>query len=66
MSDYKPSPTPFEFSLKLTIDCDTPLVDATSYRQLAGSLIYLSHNKLDISYKINMVSRFMKNPYESH
>ena len=33
MSDCKLVPTPFRSCLKLTVECTTPLVDATLYRQ---------------------------------
>ena len=32
MSDCKASPSPFQFGVKLIVDCNTPLVDATLYR----------------------------------
>jgi len=64
MSDCKASPTPLQFGVKLIIDCNTPLVDATLYRQLVGSLIYLTHNKPNISFVIRIVSRFLKKPCE--
>jgi hypothetical protein len=34
MSDCKPSPTPFQYSINLTVEYTTPLVDVTLYRQL--------------------------------
>ena len=46
MSDYNPSPTPFQSEVKLTVDCDTPFVDAT-----------LTHSRPDLSFAVSMVSR---------
>ena len=59
MSDCKPAPTPFLSGVKLEAKCSTPLVDATLYRQLVGSLIYLMHTRPDISFAVGMVSHFM-------
>ena len=66
MSDCKSTPTPFQSSLKLTVECTTPLIDATLYRQLVGSLIYLTHSRPDLSFAISLVSRFMQKPHEIH
>ena len=66
MSDCKASPSPFQSGVKLIVDCNTPLVDDTLYRQLVGILIYLTHSRPDISFLVSMVSRFMQNPHESH
>jgi hypothetical protein len=66
MSDCKPAPTPFLSGVKLEAKCSTPLVDATLYRQLVGSLIYLTHTRPDISFAVGMVSRFMQEPHELH
>jgi hypothetical protein len=65
VSDYNPSPTPFQFDVKLIVECIT-LVDATLYCHLMGSLIYLTHNKPDISFFVSLVSRFMQQPHGSH
>jgi hypothetical protein len=65
MSDCNPSPTPFQFGVKLTMECTTPLVDATLYHQFVTSLLYLKHNMLDIYFVINMVFRFMQKPHET-
>jgi len=34
-------------------------VDSTTYRQLIGSLIYLTNTHLDLSYAVNILSHFM-------
>jgi hypothetical protein len=51
--------------VKLTNECDSLKVDATLYGKL-GNRIYLTHNRPDISFAINVVSHFMKEPKESH
>ncbi|GLJ07318.1 hypothetical protein SUGI_0064280 [Cryptomeria japonica] len=66
MADCKPALTPFLSRVKLEAQCSSPLVDATLYRQLVGSLIYLTHTRPDISFAVGMVSRFMQEPYELH
>ena len=66
MSDCKSAPTPFRSGVKLTVECTTPLVDATLYCHLVGSLIYLTHIQPDLSFSISFVSRFMQQPHEIH
>ena len=43
MEDCKASPCPFLFGIRLEEGVSTPLVDNTLYRQLIGSLLYLTH-----------------------
>jgi hypothetical protein len=62
MTDCKSSPTPFLSGVKLEDGGDTPLVDNTLYRQLVGSLLYLTHSRPDLSYAVGAVSRFMQEP----
>eukprot|EP00253_Pinus_taeda_P006051 PITA_06051 len=45
---------------------DTPLVDSALYRQLVGSLLYLTHSKPDLSYAVGAVSRYMQELHELH
>ena len=48
-----------EYNAKLTPLDGEPISDATRYRQLVGSLIYLIVTRLDISHAVSMVSKFM-------
>ena len=66
MQDCKPASTPMEKGLKLSAKSDSPSVDGTTYRQLIGSLIYLSATRLDISFTVNYISRFMTAPKVDH
>lgn len=56
MSDCKPAPMLFQSSLKLTVECTTPLVEITLYCHLFSTFIYLTHNISDLSFVVNMVS----------
>jgi hypothetical protein len=42
------------------------LPDATLYRQLVGSLIYLTTTRPDISHVVHIVSQFMSAPRSTH
>jgi hypothetical protein len=44
--------TPMETKLKLLVDTSSELVDATLYRQIIGSMMYLTNNKLDICFSL--------------
>jgi hypothetical protein len=50
MKNCKFAPTPLLLRVRLEDGEDTPLVDSTLYRQLVGSLLYLTHSILDLSY----------------
>ena len=64
MEYCKPAPSPFHFGVKLDSTCTSPRVDATLYRQLVGSLLYLTHSHLDLSFVVGHVSRYTKTPHE--
>ena len=66
MEDCKPTPSPFQSGVKLLVNCTTPKVDATLYRQLVGKLLYLTHTRPDLSFAVGLVARFMHQPHESH
>lgn len=59
MKDCKPCATPYQSRVKLTKECDSLKVNATLYRQLVGSLIYLTRTRPDISFASNVDSQFM-------
>jgi hypothetical protein len=42
-----------ETKLKLLIDASSELVDATMYRQIIGSLMYLMNTRLDICFSLS-------------
>ena len=66
MEDYKPTPSSFQSRVKLSATCTSPKVDATLYRSLVGSLLYLTHSHPDLSFVIVRVSCYMQTPHESH
>lgn len=66
MSDCKSASTPFQSGVTLIASCSSLRVDPSLYRQLVGSLLYLTHTRTDISFAVGLVSRFSQDPHESH
>ena len=66
MLDCKAAPTPFQSGVTLSTSCSSPIVDATLYRQLVGSLLNLTHMHPDLSFAIGLVSQFSQDLHESH
>ena len=64
--DSKIVDTPIEYNYRLNSYDGESLSDATIYRQLVGSLIYLTVTRPDISYAVHVVSQFMATPRSSH
>src|ERR1051325_4775352 len=58
--------TPSKTNHKLDSDSNGDSVDATTFKQLVGSLRYLCNTRLDIFYAVGMVTRFMSNPKWPH
>uniref|UniRef100_A0A2N9FNI5 Reverse transcriptase Ty1/copia-type domain-containing protein n=1 Tax=Fagus sylvatica TaxID=28930 RepID=A0A2N9FNI5_FAGSY len=66
LTDSKTVSTPLELNVKLNITDGEPLSDATLYRQLVGSLIYLTVTRPDLAYVVHLVSQFMSAPRSTH
>lgn len=66
ITDTKTVSTPLEPNVKLDLFDGTPLPDATLYRQLVGSLVYLTVTRPDIAYAVHIVSQFMSAPRSTH
>ena len=56
ITDSKIVDTPIEYNNRLNTHDGEPLLDTTLYRQLVGSLFYLTVTLSDISYAIHIVS----------
>ena len=66
MTECKPCVTPMEERLKLTKASTATKVDTTLYQGIIGGLRYLVHTRLDITFAMGYVSRFMEDPREDH
>jgi hypothetical protein len=66
MEDYRPMSTPMITNWKKLSASDSQLVDATTYRQLIGSLMYLVNTRPDICFAVNTLSQYMVEPRSVH
>ena len=66
ITDSKIVDTPIEYNYRLNSHDGESLSDTTLYRQLVGSLIYLTITRPDISYAVHVVSQFMAAPRSPH
>ncbi|CAL2270439.1 unnamed protein product [Prunus armeniaca] len=66
MMSCNPVGTPTEIGLKLTRDLNGERIYNTYFKQIVGSLMYLTSIRLDIMHAVSMISRYMDNPTEMH
>ena len=66
MAECRPAPFPFLSGISLEEGKSTPPMDCTIYRQLIGSLLYMTHSRPDICYAMNAISRYMHHPHDLH
>jgi hypothetical protein len=64
--ECNPSQTPMQAKLKLKRESDSSGVDATMYRSLVGSLMYLTHTRTDLAFAVGYMSSYMEEPHEEH
>ncbi|WVZ64767.1 hypothetical protein U9M48_014241 [Paspalum notatum var. saurae] len=66
MADASPQMTPMSTSAALDADEDGKEVDQKVYREMIGSLLYLTATRLDIQFVVGLCARFQASPRESH
>ena len=58
--------TPMDSNLKLLANDLSELVDVTHYRQIIGSLMYLTNTRPDICFVVNTLSQYLVQPRWVH
>ena len=66
MLNCKAITTPMASNLKLLCDASSESVDATMYRQMIGSLMYLKNMRPDICFVVNTLIQFLMDPRHVH
>lgn len=62
MMGFKLIETTVQLNVKLTKSEDKGQVDDTMFRQVVGSLTYICHNILEITFRVDLVNRFINDP----
>ena len=66
MEECRYAAIPVSPGITVSLSSNSQLADATAYRQLIGSLLYLTISRLDIAFAVNLMARFMQKPYVEH
>lgn len=66
MSKANPVPTPMAVNTNISISDGMLLQTATEYRQVIGSLQYLSFTRPDVAFCVNKLAQFMHKPTDVH
>ena len=66
MLECKAMVTPMDSNLKLLADDSSKLVDVTHYRQIIGSLMYLTNTRPDICFAVDTLSQYLVYPRQVH
>ncbi|GKV40993.1 hypothetical protein SLEP1_g48576 [Rubroshorea leprosula] len=66
MDQCKSAPTPLIQNSKLIAEDGYEKTDASIYRSLVGSLLYLTTTRLDLMYAASLLFRFMHSPSQAH
>jgi hypothetical protein len=66
MVGCKPISVPLNQNGKLSADAGEVLEDATMYRKIVGSFIYMTITRSDLNYTVGLESQFMQVPRKPH
>jgi hypothetical protein len=66
MMDCKSMPTSMVTNLKLLSDTSSETMDATMYRKMIGSFMYLMNKRIDICFAVNTLNQYMVEPRHFH
>jgi hypothetical protein len=66
MLECKASNIPMEIKLNLLVDTSSELANATLYRHIIGSLMYLTNTRSDICFVVNILSQYLIDPRRVH
>lgn len=66
MDDCNPVQIPIVPRTKLTRDDEGMKIDNTYYKQMVGSLMYMTTTQSDLMYDVILTIRFMESPTELH
>ena len=66
MENLKPINAPMGTSTNLDADPEDKIVDAKQFRDIIGSLLYLTSSRPDIQFSVCLCVRFQVSPKESH
>jgi hypothetical protein len=62
----KPTKNPIGTGIELIKEDVESNVDSNLFKRLVGSLVYLTSTRPNIMYAVNLISRFMGSPKDSH
>jgi len=66
MSESKPVNSPVVPGFKINRDVNGIVVNDTYFKQIVGSLMYLTATRPDIMFSVSLISRYMSKPTELH
>lgn len=66
MSDSKPAGNPIVPGTRLSKDEKGTKIDSTMFKQVVGSLMYLTATRPDIMFGVSLISKYMSSPTEEH
>nr|GEX61724.1 copia-type polyprotein [Tanacetum cinerariifolium] len=66
MENSNPVGNPIVPGTRISGDKEGRKVDPTRFKQLVGSLMYLTATRPDITYGVSLISRYMESPTEMH